>query len=149
MGSFSMRMQLANNIDLTLSQAGHLAASAVRRFELDGIVDSGAAHVVLPQAAMGALGLPESWRAKTRYADGSTRERSVIKNVSITLCGRESVFSAVIEPGREDALIGAIVMEELDLIVDCVTGQLLPRDPQMMTTVLDGYDEITIIGPAP
>jgi predicted aspartyl protease len=143
-----MRMQLANNDDLVGVRLGVRTPAEVRRFEVDGIVDSGAAHVVLPQAAMDALGLPESWRAKTRYADGSTKERPVIKNVSITLCGRESVFSAVIEPGRTDALIGAIVMEELDLIVDCVTGQLLPRDPQIMTTVLDGYDEITIIGPA-
>jgi predicted aspartyl protease len=143
-----MRMHLANNEDLVAVQFGVMPLDDVRRFEVNGVVDPKALRVVLPQVAMDALGLPESWRAKTRYADGSIKERSFIKNVSITLCGRESVFSAVIEPGRTDALIGAIVMEELDLIVDCVTGQLLPRDPQIMTTVLDGYDEITIIGTA-
>ncbi|MEM6328727.1 MAG: hypothetical protein AAF790_00605, partial [Planctomycetota bacterium] len=84
---------------------------------------------------------------RIRYADGRVESRSVIKNVSLTLCGRESVFSAVIEPGREDALIGAIVMEELDLIIDCVTGKLIPRDPEMMTSAMEGYDDITIIDP--
>lgn len=140
-----MQMKLANQEDLILAEHGHLKPSEVRRFEVDGLVDSGAAHVVLPQEAMDALGLQESWQAKTRYADGSTGVRSVIKNVSLKLCDRESVFSAVIEPGRKDALIGAIVLEELDLVVDCVTGQLLPRDPEKMIAELEGYDDITLI----
>lgn len=139
-----MKLQLANQEDSILAVYGHMEPDKVRRHECSGLVDSGAAHLVLPQAAMDALGLPEAWRAKTRYADGSTAERSVIKNVSLRLCDRESVFSAVIEPGRKDALIGAIVMGELDLVIDCVTGRLLPRDPEKMIAELEGYDDITI-----
>lgn len=140
-----MNLELANNIDLARSQEGDIPASRVRRFICTGIVDSGAAHLVLPQEAMDALGLPEVWRAKTRYADGSTGDRSVIKNVSLKLCDRESVISAFIEPGRKDALIGAIVLEELDLVVDCITGQLLPRDPEKLIAELEGYDGMTIV----
>jgi len=47
----------------------------------------------------------------------------------LTYAGRIGVFSAVVEPKRDSALIGAIVMEDLDLIVDFTKQRLEPRDP--------------------
>jgi hypothetical protein len=44
--------------------------------------------------------------------------------------GRSSVFTAVVEPGRTDALIGAIVLEELDFVPHFTRQVLLPRDRQ-------------------
>ncbi len=34
------------------------------------------------------------------------------------------------EPKRETALIGAIVLEDLDLLLDCVGQRVIPRDPR-------------------
>ena len=64
MGRFSMKLELANNDDLAGVRLGVKQPADVRRHECVGIVDLGAAHLVLPQASMDALGLPESWRAK-------------------------------------------------------------------------------------
>jgi hypothetical protein len=36
---------------------------------------------------------------------------------------------AIVEPKRTSALIGAIVLEQLDLLVDCQRQRLIPRDP--------------------
>jgi hypothetical protein len=47
----------------------------------------------------------------------------------VRLQGRDSVFNAVVEPKRETALIGALVLEELDFLVDCNKQRLVPRDP--------------------
>lgn len=38
------------------------------------------------------------------------------------------------------------VMEELDLTIDCTIGQLIPREPEMMTSAMGGYVDITIVG---
>jgi predicted aspartyl protease len=132
-----MKLELANNVDVNLWEQGHLPADAVRRTEVDGVVDTGAAHLVIPESAMQALGLQEVWQAKVRYADGHTAQRPVVKNVWLRLCDRDSVFSAVIEPTRDTALIGAIVLEELDLVVDCVTQTLQPRDPNVILTEIE------------
>ena len=43
------------------------------------------------------------------------------------MAGRESVFNAIVEPDRESVLIGAIVLEDLDFLVDCVGQRLVPR----------------------
>jgi hypothetical protein len=132
-----MRLELANNYDVMRADMGDLNEEDVRRIEVDGIVDSGAAHLVIPESVMKTLGLEEAWQAKVKYADGHTSQRPVVKNVWLRHCDRDSVFSAVVEPRRDDALIGAIVLEELDLLVDCVTKTLHPRDPSTMITEIE------------
>jgi hypothetical protein len=47
------------------------------------------------------------------------------------------VFSAIVEPDRDSALIGAIVMEDLDLLVDCVAQRLAPRDPDQIISEVE------------
>jgi len=75
------------------------------------------------------LGLDISGTVGVKYADGRTAERATAQRVRLVYGGRESVFSAVVEPARESALIGAIVMEELDFLIDCIGQRLIPRDP--------------------
>jgi hypothetical protein len=61
----------------------------------------------------------------------------MVGNVWLQLLGRHGVFSAVIEPDRNDALIGAIVLEELDLLVDCTTQSLHPRESGSILTEIE------------
>lgn len=92
------------------------------------------------RAAIGCkrqLGLPVTGRITVRFADGRQAEKGVASDVKIQIQGRSSIFSAVVEPGRSDALIGAIVLEELDFVVDCVTQRLVPRDPRGLFAELD------------
>ena len=43
--------------------------------------------------------------AKVRCADGHTADRSIAREVHLAYGGRESVFNAIVEPGRDSALI--------------------------------------------
>ncbi|HEV2293216.1 MAG TPA: hypothetical protein VGR35_05130 [Tepidisphaeraceae bacterium] len=45
-------------------------------------------------------------------------------------------FKAIIEPDR-DSLIGAIVLKDLDLIIDCAEQQLVPRDPKQIISEVE------------
>jgi hypothetical protein len=65
-----MKLKLANYVDVIRAQSGDIPPEGVRRFEIDGVVDTGAAQLVLPAIAADALGLEEAWRAKVTYADG-------------------------------------------------------------------------------
>jgi hypothetical protein len=73
--------------------------------------------------------LPEAGQITVRFADGRREPRTVVGAVQLEIQGRSSVFTAVVEPGRTDALIGAIVLDELDFVPDCTRQVLLPRDP--------------------
>jgi predicted aspartyl protease len=64
-----------------------------------------------------------------RYGDGRTATRATVEQVQVKLLGRRGTFRAILEPDRTTALIGAIVLEDLDFVVDCKNNRLMPRDP--------------------
>ena len=128
-GRFSVELQVANNDDLALARRGVLPPDQVRRQTIMGVVDSGAARLVLPQTIVEQLGLAVGDKIKVRYADGRTAQRREAEGVYLELLGRHGTFTAIIEPKRETALVGAIVLEDLDLLVDCQAQRVVPRDP--------------------
>ena len=42
------------------------------------------------------------------------------------------LFEVTLEAKRDTALIGAIVLEDLDFLVDCEKQRLVPRDPKFI-----------------
>lgn len=137
MGRFSVQFVVANNRDVLQAAPGVAVPEGVKHLVLSGIVDSGAARLVLPQRAVDELTLQEHGETTARYADGRRERRPVVSNVWLQLLGRDGVFSAVVEPGRSDALIGAIVLEELDLLVDCAAQALRPREAESTLTEIE------------
>ncbi len=130
MGRFSVELEIANNDDLALARRGLLPPDQVRRETIHGVVDSGATKLVLPQAVVKRLGLPLGDKIKVRYADGRKVQREGAEGVYVQLLGRHGTFTAIVEPRRKTALVGAIVLEDLDLLVDCTAQRVVPRDPR-------------------
>jgi predicted aspartyl protease len=129
-GRFSVEFELANYEDVVRARKGDIPSEQVRRGRISGVVDMGAARLVLPASVVAALGFPESGEVKVRFADGRQESKTVVGDVQLEIQGRSGVFTAIVEPGRADALIGAIVLDELDFLTDCAHGALLPRDPR-------------------
>lgn len=137
MGRFTVEVELANNDDMAEVRRGHLKPSQVRRVKLEGTVDSGAARLVLPESAAKQLGLKPTGKVRVRYADKRTATRPQVEGVYLELLGRHGTFSASLEPKRDTALIGAIVLEDLDLLIDCTKGKLYPRDPDFVVAEIE------------
>jgi clan AA aspartic protease len=134
MGRFSVEVELANNRDLGRADDGRIPPEQIRRVRVRGVVDSGATRLVIPATIARQLGLETSGSAKVRYADGRTADRNLVKEVHLAYGGRDSVFNAIVEPDRESVLIGAIVLEDLDFLVDCINQRLVPRDPKQIVS---------------
>ena len=132
MGRFGVEIVLANNKDLLKAEDGDLPDDEVRRVRIRGVVDSGATRLVIPKTVADQLGLKVTGKVGVRYAVGRRAVRSVVDNVHVPLLGRSSVFKAAIEPRRDSVLIGAIVLEDLDFLIDPQRERLLPRDPKMI-----------------
>ena len=128
-GRFAIDFEVANFGDVELARRGLLRAEEVRRTTIRGWVDSGATKLVLPKAAANELGLTLTDPISVRYADGRLARRREAEGAYVELLGRHGTFSAIVEPKRDTALIGAIVLEDLDLLVDCQQQRLVPRDP--------------------
>ena len=136
-GRFTVEIDLANYGDVVAAERGFLDSSKISRLKLQGLVDSDATRLVLPQKAVKELGLSATGKVKVRYADVSTSKKSQVEGVYVELLGRHGTFSATVEPKRETALIGAIVLEDLDFLVDCIKGRLVPRDPDFVVNEIE------------
>ena len=137
MGRFSVEVDLANDEDLISAKSGAISPSQVRHERIRGVVDSGATYLVLPEAVVKRLGLTIDGTTRVRFADGRNADRAVATRVNLRFAGREGIFRAIVEPGRETALIGAIVMEDLDLIIGCSNQRLVPRDPDRIIAEIE------------
>lgn len=137
MGRITIEFVVANNRDIVRRETAGQGLGQVKRSTVAGVVDSGAARLVLPRRVADELQLHVEAETTVRYADHRREKRPLVSNVWLEILGRHGVFSAVIEPNREDALVGAIVLEELDLLVDCATQSLYPREPDAIVTEIE------------
>ena len=127
--TFRVPFTLINAEDLTLAQHGHKPPGEIRQVTLEGIVDTGASRLVLPESVVKELGLRPVDSRRVRYADGRRSVRTLVDGAKMYLMGETRMVDAISEPGREDALIGALVLETLDFLVDPLHERLIPRDP--------------------
>jgi clan AA aspartic protease len=100
---------------------------ATATIELSAKVDTGATLLVLPQSVATELRLRSIRRQTVKYANEETAEREVVGVVELEVCGRKGWFEAVVEPRKTYALLGAVVMEALDLIVDPRAQRVYPN----------------------
>jgi predicted aspartyl protease len=131
-GRLPIEFEVANNDDLAKARSGLLDRSQVRRLTIKGVADSGATRLVLPLSVVKRLGIPVTAKIKVQYADRRTGTRDLAEGVYLEFQGRHGIFSAIVEPNRRTALVGAIVLEELDFLLDCAHQRLVPRDPHFI-----------------
>ena len=129
-GQFCVTVDLANELDIGASELRRIPPEKIRRVQLSAVVNSGAPRLVIPASVAEELGLPlAAMKALRRYPDGRTAIRPITEYVRLSYGGRSSVFNAVVDAECRQPLMGAIVLEELDFLVDAANGQLVPRDP--------------------
>jgi predicted aspartyl protease len=129
-GRFSVEFEVANNDDLALVRRGLLPPDQVRRETIQGLVDPRVMKLALPQAVVKRLGLRLGDTILVHSTGGRKVQRRVAEGVFLKLLGRDDTFTAIIEPRRRYALIGGIVLQALDLLVDARTQRVVPRDPR-------------------
>ena len=79
---------------------------------------SRATMLVIPGWLQENLNFPVIRRQQVKYANEKTETKNIVYGVEVEVCGRKTVATAVVEPQKQYGLLGAIVMEELDLIVE-------------------------------
>lgn len=133
MGRVVAKLKLENALDFWLAQQGQIAPEQVRTVEANGLVDTGATMLVIPKAIADQLGVPEVRRATVRYADQRVAEKPVVGPIRLTVCNRTALFEAVVEEQLNEPLIGQIVLESLDLVVNPRELTLMPnpRSPEL------------------
>jgi clan AA aspartic protease len=112
------KIRLTNQHDLASAREGRLRPDQVRSLEMEGLVDTGATLLIIPEEAAAFIGLPQVGTRPIRLADGRVRRFPVVGDLRVEILGRDMSCDAVVMPIGTTILIGQIVLETLDLIVD-------------------------------
>ena len=129
MGKVVIKALLSNNQDLTRLADGRIVVDQVRQQEWELIVDTGARAVGLPLSIIEQLGLPATRKVTVTLSDGSRQERQLYGELRIQVGDRDDVFSCVAKPEGAPLLLGQLVLEALDLLVDCGQQRLISKLP--------------------
>ena len=85
MGRVSVDIILANNRDVVFLGDGDNVLEHVKHVVVSGVVDSGAARLVLPQRIVDELQLKVDGEMTVRFADNPRAKRQVANNVWLQL----------------------------------------------------------------
>jgi len=124
MGQVHVQVTLINYREEVLARLGQLDASQVHRYETEALIDTGAVRSVLPPAAADRLGLLRLDRTEAKYANSTVEEVDMTEVFTVELLGRRARTTAMVL--GEHILLGVMVLEDLDLMVDCHRNRLVP-----------------------
>ncbi|HID28129.1 MAG TPA: clan AA aspartic protease [Methanosarcinales archaeon] len=127
MGKVIVKAKIKNYVDEELVKLGFLKPDQIRKVEIDALVDTGATMLVLPQDVVDKLGLTKIREVTAKYANNTKEKKYVVGVANVEIVGRNSNFNAVVEPAFSTPLIGQIILEELDLVVNPKTNTLMPN----------------------
>jgi clan AA aspartic protease len=125
MGQLHVQVTLHNMRELVLARLGHLESAQVHTVVTEALVDTGAMHLVVPDTLAVQLGLLRLRTQAMTMADGRDGVYDQTEAVTIELLGRSFDVSALVM--GHTVLLGAIVLEGLDLAVDPTRQRLIPN----------------------
>jgi clan AA aspartic protease len=117
MGKVETEITLTNVMDRGGANQGFMPESKIRQATVQAIVDTGASTLVINEAIRQELGLTIEGKRRITFANGGQQECALTGPVDIRWKERECTCRAVVIPNAGSVLLGAIPLEDMDLIV--------------------------------
>ncbi|MBC7923775.1 MAG: clan AA aspartic protease [Ferruginibacter sp.] len=129
MGFTYATIQLLNTGDIEVARRGYIPKGEIRRMEVTALVDSGAIDLCINETIKQQLGLTVLETHSVKLADGTERLLEIAGPVDVRFLNRSTTVRAIVLPGDNEVLLGAIPLEGMDVIIDPLDQQLkLPPD---------------------
>ncbi len=111
----------------------------LQSIEAKALADTGAVHLCIPEHVAIQLDLTEQEKREVTLADGSRRLIPYVGPIEVKFGNRRCFVGAMVM--GDEVLLGAIPMEDMDLIVRPMTREVLinPASPNVPTSIAKGY----------
>jgi len=122
---------LINADDIALAKRHLIGEEEIKKMTVNMAVDSGAYMMAIDETIQAQLGLSFIEKRKVIMADGSVNEYDVVGPIQVKFANRTASCSAMVLQGDNEPLLGAIPMEEMDVIIHPRRQELLvnPEHP--------------------
>ena len=138
MGLVYAEIDLSNGGDAYLFRQGLIEETDIKRTMVTALVDSGAYMLSVNENIKTQLDLPVIEKQFVTLADESTIEVEIVGPVEVKFENRSTTVRAVVLPGEAEVLLGAIPMEDMDVLVDPRQRKLVvnPKHPYVANKYL-------------
>jgi len=132
MGMIYADIELINADDLALVRRNIIGEDEVKRLHVNMLADSGAYMMCINENLQSILQLPFIEKRKAVLADGSIAEYDTVGPLMIKFKNRTATCNAYILKGDAEPLLGAIPMEEMDVLLHPLRQELIvnPEHPE-------------------
>lgn len=135
MGLVYAEIDLISVDDMVLHRRGFLDESKIKQVRVNALVDSGAINLSINETIQAQLDLPVIERQFATLADESLIKVDVVGPVEVRFQNRSTTVRAVVLPGDAEVLLGAIPLEDMDVLIDPREQKLVvnPKHPYVAT----------------
>ena len=125
MGLVYAEVELINRDDLALSKRYIIGDDEVRRMPVTMLVDTGSYMLAINESIQEQLQFPFVERRKAQLANGHIVECDVVASVELKFKNRRTNCNAIVLPGDSEPLLGAIPLEDMDVLIHPLRQELI------------------------
>ena len=138
MGKTIEKVKIHNAFDIYNASQGLIPESQIRAVEIDAIVDTGATYLCVPPHVVEQLGLPVSHSTEVTTTNGKVARR-ILEGAKITIRERTVQMQLMENDEKTPALIGYLIFEALDFVVNPKTQGLMGNPEHDGKWIVDLY----------
>lgn len=118
MGYVHAEVELINGEDIGNARCHLIGEEEIRRMRVTMLVDSGSFMMAINENIQAYLGLPlKEKKRPIQLANGEVVQLDVVGPIDVKFGNRMATCSAFVLPGDSEPLLGAIPMEEMDVLI--------------------------------
>ncbi len=117
MGLVYADIELINAEDITLARNHIIGEEEIRRMSVSALVDTGSYMLCINESIQEQLKFPIAEKRTGQLADGSIVEYEVVSHVELRFKNRRTMCNAMVLPGDNEVLLGAIPLEDMDVLI--------------------------------
>lgn len=125
MGLVYADIELINADDLALVRRHIIGQEEVKRMTVSMLVDTGSVYMCINETVQEQLQLSVVEKRKGQLTDGSVVEYDVAGPIEVRFKNRRCVVDAMVIPGDNELLLGAIPLEDMDILIHPYRRELI------------------------
>ena len=144
MGLVYAEIELINGGDLELARRNMLDPEDIKRMSVEMLVDSGSYYMCINETVKEQLDLSIIEKRKGQLANGQIVEYDVVGPIEVKFKNRRCHVDAMVLPGDSEMLLGAIPMEDMDVLIHPLRQELVvnPEHPYYVKMKMKGVRKI-------
>jgi len=125
MGLVYAEIELINSEDIVLARRFIIGEDKIKRIKINMLVDTGSVYMCINETIQAQLQLPVIEKRKGQLANGNIVEYDVVGPIEVKFKNRRCSVDAMVLPGDNEPLLGAIPLEDMDVLIHPYKQELI------------------------